>query len=170
MTDDALAALGAHRRATRCDHCGAWTGKRHERTCPLAKRGRSSNTRGKRRELEIANAIGGEKVGQYGGPEDIRTPLLNVQSKVRKAFPRWMTDELDKLPRSGGRLPALVVTDAPGSGTKRESIVVMRLADFTDLHGRIDHQPTFPCCEMDEVDVVVGHVPPFSDIEKGERP
>ena len=103
-----------------------------------SRRGRSSRNRGNRRELEIAKELGGEKVGQYQGPEDIRTPLLNIQSKVRKAFPYWMLTELDRLPRTGGRLPALVVTDAPGQGKERECIVVMRLADFTDLHGRVD--------------------------------
>lgn len=102
-----------------------------------SRKGRSSRNRGNRRELEIAKQLGGEKVGMYGGPEDVRTPLLNVQSKVRKAFPYWMTTELDKLPTTGGRLPALVVTDAPGPGKDRESVVVMRLSDFTDLHGRV---------------------------------
>lgn len=133
---DLRSQLGAHRRQTPCD-CGAWPNQKHERTCPKAKRGRSARNRGNRRELEIARQLGGEKVGQYQGPEDIRTPLLNVQSKVRKAFPTWMTTELSRLPRTGGRLPALVVTDAPGPGIERQSIVVMTLADFTDLHGRI---------------------------------
>lgn len=112
---------------------------RHDRQCPQAKRGRNARKRGNTRELEIARQLGGEKVGQYQGPEDIRTPLLNVQSKVRKAFPRWMTIELDRLPRTGGRLPALVVTDAPGRGHERETIMVMRLSDFTDLHGAVSH-------------------------------
>ena len=130
---DYRANLGAHRRQSQCPECGAW--KPHERTCSKAKKGRSSRNRGNRRELEIAKQLGGEKVGMYGGPEDVRTPLLNIQSKVRKAFPYWMTTELDKLPR-GGRLPALVVTDSPGAGVERRSIVVMELDDFEDLHGR----------------------------------
>jgi hypothetical protein len=48
-----------------------------------------------------------------------------------------MTAELDRLPRAGGRLPALVVTDSPGPGTRRRSIVVLALEDFVELHGRI---------------------------------
>lgn len=139
MTDsDIRALLGAGRASKPCEHCGAWPKTKHDRTCPKAKRARAARSKGNRRELEIANALGGEKVGMYGGPEDVRTPLLNVQSKVRKAFPYWMTTELAKLPRTGGRLPALVVTDAPGKGHERESVVVMSLADFTELHGRID--------------------------------
>ena len=135
---DLRAKLGEHRRVSTCEHCGVFAGTRHDRLCPAAKKGRSARSRGNRRELEIARELGGEKVGMYQGPEDVRTPLLNVQSKVRKAFPHWMTVELDKLPRSGGRLPALVVTDAPGSGRERQSIVVMYLSDFSDLHGRVE--------------------------------
>ena len=135
---DLRANLGAHRRSLPCEHCGTEGRQKHDRTCPKAKRGRSARSRGNRRELEIANDLGGEKVGMFGGPEDIRTPLLNVQSKVRKSFPYWMTTELAKLPRTGGRLPALVVTDAPGQGVARRSVVVMDLADFTDLHGRVE--------------------------------
>ena len=133
---DLRAKLGEHRRVTVCEHCGAWRGKRHDRLCPSAKRGRNARSRGNRREKEIAQRLGGEKVGMYQGPEDVRTPLLNIQSKVRGAFPNYMTTELDRLPRSGGRLPALIVTDAPGSGHERRSIVVMHLSDFEDLHGR----------------------------------
>jgi hypothetical protein len=69
----------------------------------------------------------------------VRLGLLNIQSKVRSgsAFPGWQWDELSKLPRTGGRIPALIVTDAPGPGIRRRSIVVLTLEDFTDLHGRI---------------------------------
>jgi hypothetical protein len=100
-----------------------------------SRKGRSSRNRGNRRELEIAKSLGGVKVGHHGGPEDVRAGMLNVQSKVRKAFPNWQWDELAKLPRTGGRLPALIVTDSPGSGIKRRCIVVMCLDDFVELHG-----------------------------------
>jgi translation initiation factor IF-1 len=118
---------------SQCDRC--------QRVIPaaLSKRGRNARIRGNARELEIAKATGGEKVGHHGGPEDVRLGLLNIQSKVRSgsAFPGWQWDELSKLPRTGGRIPALIVTDAPGPGIRRRSIVVLTLEDFTDLHGRI---------------------------------
>ena len=101
-------------------------------------RGRSSRNRGNRREIEIAKALGGTKVGHFGGETDVRVGLLNVQSKVRKAFPNWQWDELAKLPRTGGRLPALIVTDSPGRGIKRRCIVVMVLEDFAELHGPVE--------------------------------
>jgi hypothetical protein len=157
--DDALAGLGRQRLASEvARHRHRWVTSAggndgdipglpsvstHCAYCPAVKdearsrAGRNSRARGNRRELEVARALGGEKVGQFGGPEDVRLPLLNIQSKVRRAFPYWMTDELAKLPRTVGRLPALVVTDSPGPGTRRRSIVVLALEDFVELHGRI---------------------------------
>jgi hypothetical protein len=105
-----------------------------------SRRGRTARARGNRRELEIAKALGGTKVGHHGGPEDVRAGLLNVQSKVRAgaAFPGWMVRELDRLPRTGGRLPALIVTDVPGRGVRRRCLVVMALDDFRELHGDLE--------------------------------
>lgn len=97
--------------------------------------GRSARNRGNRRELELAKTLGGTKVGQYGGPEDVRVGLFVIQSKVRRNFPTWMTAELAKLPRTDGRIPLLVVTDSPGPGQRRKSIVVLSLEDWRDLHG-----------------------------------
>jgi hypothetical protein len=103
----------------------------------LSKRGRNARLRGNVRELELAHTLGGEKVGHHGGPEDVRIGLFNVQSKVRAgvAFPGWQWDELAKLPRTGGRVPALIVTDSPGPGTRRRAIVVVTLDDWRSLHG-----------------------------------
>lgn len=100
-----------------------------------SRRGKSARRRGNDYERDVAAALGGVKVGMYGGPVDVQTPLLNVQVKVRGAFPSWMTDELAKLPRTGGRVPTLVVADTPGSGRRRRALVVMSLDDFRELHG-----------------------------------
>lgn len=100
-----------------------------------SRRGKSARRRGVDYERDVASVLGGSKVGHHGGPVDVQTPLLNVQVKVRGAFPSWMTDELDKLPRTGGRVPALVVADTPGAGRRRRAVVVMSLEDFRDLHG-----------------------------------
>ena len=102
-----------------------------------AKAGRSARKRGNARELELARELGGVKVGMYGGPEDVRAGMFNVQSKVRAgaAFPGWQWDELAKLPRSGGRVPVLIVTDAPGHGIRRRAVVVVTLDDWRGLHG-----------------------------------
>jgi hypothetical protein len=154
MTDDLAANLGSQRLAGEVRrHRHVWsywpTSNPNERaslpTCRCgaikdearSRRGRTARARGNRRELELAKALGGVKVGHHGGPEDVRAGLLNVQSKVRagSAFPSWMARELDKLPRTGGRLPALIVTDVPGRGIRRRALVVMDLDDFRELHG-----------------------------------
>jgi translation initiation factor IF-1 len=151
---DVREALGAQRLAgelRRCVHARKFRFRlengdsqcaRCQRVIPaaLSKRGRNARIRGNSRELELAKDVGGQKVGMFGGETDVRSGLINAQSKVRKAFPYWTTRELDRLPRTGGRIPALIVTDAPGPGIRRRSIVVLTLEDFTDLHGRITAQ------------------------------
>lgn len=116
-----------------CTACGA------PRDPVRSRRGRTARSRGNRRELELARSLGGVKVGHHGGPEDVRVGMFNVQSKVRAAFPGWMWDELAKLPRADGRIPLLVVTDAPGPGRKRRAIAIVTLDDWRDLHqGEVD--------------------------------
>jgi len=41
------------------------------------------------------------------------------------------------VPRIGGRIPILIVGDAPGPGFRRRAVVLMDLADFRDLHGEV---------------------------------
>ena len=65
-----------------------WCGCGAHKDEAKSRKGRSSRNRGNRRERSsIAKALGGTKVGHYGGPEDVRAGMFNVQSKVRKAFP-----------------------------------------------------------------------------------
>jgi hypothetical protein len=154
---DALAGLGRQRLASEvARHRHRWVRIRfvfeqpdavpqHACRCgaiqdaAATRKGRSSRNRGNRRELEVARALGGEKVGQFGGPEDVRAGMFVIQSKVRAAFPTWMTAELDKLPRTGGRIPVLVVTGpaglVPGDRRRRPAIAVVHLSDWADLHG-----------------------------------
>ncbi len=98
--------------------------------------GRNSRGRGNARERELAKALGGQRTGQFGDATDVRvTGMFAIQSKVRRAFPYWMTAELDKLPRVGGLTPLLIITDSPGIGHKRRSVVVVDLSDWIALHG-----------------------------------
>jgi hypothetical protein len=105
-----------------------------------SKRGRSARSRGNRRELELARALGVDKTGHFGGPDDMRGKdgMFVYQSKVRAAFPTWMTAELAKLPRTGDRVPVLIVTGPPGldpsDRRKRIAIAVVTLDDWRDLH------------------------------------
>ncbi len=63
------------------------------------------------------------------------TPLLAVQAKCGGAFSERYWRWLSAIPRSGGRIPVLIVGDAPGPGHRRRAFVVLELGDFRDLHG-----------------------------------
>jgi hypothetical protein len=113
-----------------CGRCGA----RKDPT--RSRRGRTSLRAGKDAERHIARAYGGKRTGQYGGPDDVVVgELFVVQSKVRGAFPNWMWDELSKLPRAGGRIPTLIVSDRPGSGHPTRRLVIRFESDDVALHG-----------------------------------
>ena len=102
------------------------------------RRGRTSLRAGKDAERAIAKSYGGTRVGQYGGPADVTVgELFIVQSKAGARFPSWMWDELAKLPRTGGRIPTLIVSDRPGPGHRTRRLVVRTLDDDLDLHGPV---------------------------------
>ncbi len=106
----------------------------------LSARGKSNARTGKDYERQLAQRLGGRKVGHFGAATDVTTSLFNVQSKVRKAWPAWMHDELQKLPRTGGRTPVLVVAEGkPMPGTKRRALVIVQLEDWVALHGEEPH-------------------------------
>lgn len=103
-----------------------------------SRRGRTALRAGKDAERAIARAYGGTRTGQHGGPDDVLVgDLFVVQSKARAgaAFPGWMWDELAKLPRAGGRIPTLIVSDRPGPGHRTRRLVVRMMDDDVALHG-----------------------------------
>jgi hypothetical protein len=115
-----------------CVICGAF------RDRAASRRGRSSLRAGKDAERAVAKAYGGRRTGQYGGPDDVVVgELFVIQSKAgRTWFRQAIWDELAKLPRTGGRIPTLVISDRPGQGggpTRR--YVIRTLADDVALHG-----------------------------------
>ena len=61
--------------------------------------------------------------------------LFAVQAKVGGAFSERYWRWLSAIPRTGGRIPVLIVGDAPWPGRRRRAVVVMELGDFRDLHG-----------------------------------
>jgi len=131
---DYRANLGAHRRSLPCEHCGTEGRQKHDRTCPKAKRGRSARSRGNAYEREVAHKLGLERVGQFGGPEDVRGDWLNLQCKNGGAFPERIWRWLQALP-ADQRLRGVVIGDAPGPGTKRRNVIVLDLDDFADWFG-----------------------------------
>ena len=113
-----------------CLRCGA------VRDPAASRRGRTSLRAGKDAERAIAKAYGGSRVGQYGGPDDVLVgDLFVVQSKAGGWFSERVWAELAKLPRSGGRIPTLIVSDRPGPGHRTRRYVVRLMSDDLDLHG-----------------------------------
>lgn len=112
-----------------CGRCG------REITAEASRRGRTSRRRGNDIERSVARQLGLERVGQYGGPDDVRGEMFVVQVKSGAAFPerfwRWLT----ALPTNAGQTPLLVITDAPGPGHKRRAIVVLDIDAWIALHG-----------------------------------
>ena len=88
-------------------------------------------------ERALAAELAGQRIGQYGGPSDVLTPLFAVQSKVGGSFSERYWRWLSAIPRSAGRIPILIVGDAPGPGYRRRALVIMELGDWRDLHGEI---------------------------------
>lgn len=117
-----------------CDLCGLW----EDEYLARQKRGRTSLRAGKDGERAIAKAYGGERVGQYGGASDVVVgELFSVQSKVGWFSERFW-NELQKLPRTGGRIPTLIVSDRPGSGKPTRRLVIRLMSDDVDLHGKVE--------------------------------
>lgn len=101
------------------------------------KRGRTSLRAGKDAERAIAKAYpNAVRTGQHGGPDDVLVgDLFIVQSKAGGWFSERYWNELAKLPRAGGRIPTLIVSDRPGPGRKTRRMVVRLMSDDVALHG-----------------------------------
>ena len=143
MTDDPLAQLAAnlsaHRAVEPCAFCGSWPGRRHERTCPKAKRGRNNRKRGGSWELEAARLLANawpdaRKTGPLGGPDDIIAGPLFVQAKaVASLYPKALDRLLADIEAhcTADQVP-LVVLKHPGHERFRK-LVVLDARDFINL-------------------------------------
>ena len=110
-----------------------------ERDEAKSRAGRASRKRGGSYELKVARALGGQKVGPLGLPEDVRAGMFNVQVKkyATARFPSWMTNELAKLSRTDARIPLLIVGEATGGHGKGRAVAVVLLDDWIGLHGEV---------------------------------
>lgn len=116
-----------------CDFCGLSLADYEARR----KRGRTALRAGKDAERAIAKTYGGRRTGHFGGPDDVVVgEVLCIQSKAGVGwFSERMWKELQKLPRTGGRIPTLVISDRPGPGHKRRSLSIRLTEDDVALLG-----------------------------------
>jgi hypothetical protein len=107
-----------------------------------SRRGRTNRARGNALERDWCRRLGFRRVGHYGGPEDgiaLNGMFVGQAKSLSTArFPGWMATELDRLPRSEGRIPVLGLIEAPGIGHRPRRLIVMEESDFIALHGPVE--------------------------------
>lgn len=94
----------------------------------------------KRRERDVAATLGGVRIpvtGERAG-SDVDTPLLCVQVKHGRRRPAFLREWLDGICAAAKRKrrTGMVVWLSPGERV-RDGLVIMKLSDFEDLHGRV---------------------------------
>ena len=93
-------------------------------------------------ERRIAADLGGRRIpvtglGRHGA--DVETPMFDVQIKLRKALPAWIFDWLDGIcgtAQTHGKVGILVLKTPRMRDA--EALVVLRMRDFQDLHGKVE--------------------------------
>ena len=107
----------------------------------LADRGRRARQRGNAFEREVAKALGGKRVGQFGTKVDVEAGPLRVQTKVGGSYPERLDRWLREVAVTPEEVAALVVGDSPGPGKPRRSLIVMDLGDFVRfVFTKVSHQ------------------------------
>lgn len=112
-----------------CGKCGAYVPQSR------SLRGKRANKAGRRQSWETAKDMGGTNHEVEGVKYDVLTEMYAVQSKRGTAFPERLWKWLQEIPRHEGRIPVLVIRDAPGPGIKRRGVVIQSYEDFIDTTG-----------------------------------
>jgi hypothetical protein len=103
----------------------------------VSRRGKNARNRGNAFEREVAEKLGGRRVGQYGDKVDVVVDgYLQLQCKNGAAYPERLDGWLRSIPVRSELLRGAVIGDAPGSGTKRRAIIVFDLDEYRDWHGK----------------------------------
>ena len=99
-----------------------------------SKRGARARQKGHAFEREVAEKLGGVRVGQYGGKTDVQSDWIVAQCKVGNgSYSERYDGWLRSVKGNSSQISALVVGDAPGPGTKRRSMIILDFEDFIDL-------------------------------------
>ena len=96
-----------------------------------SRKGRNSRQRGNAFEREIAKRLGGQRVGQFGGKQDVANDWIAVQCKVGGSFSERQWDWLQSVPVKSDQLRMLIIGDSPGvGGGRRRAVDILDLDDF----------------------------------------
>lgn len=90
-------------------------------------------------ERRLAALVGGRRKPVDGSRAgvDVETAMFGYQIKSRADLPAWLGQWLDGIVGSSaqaGKVGALVL-HRPGQDLRRTAVVVVRLADWVELHG-----------------------------------
>lgn len=98
-----------------------------------SRKGKNSRARGNAFEREVAKRLLGQRVGQFGGKQDVANDWLAVQCKVGGSFSERQWDWLQTVPVKADQLRGLVIGDSPGvGGGRRRAVIILDLDDFCD--------------------------------------
>ena len=134
---DVLANLSAHRAAEPCESCGSWPGRRHERTCPKAKRGRNNRKRGLSIQRQVLALMDLENIPYNKPHHDGRSRgenglhVAEVKSGLQFSGKRY--ELITAIPTRAGQARWLVEVETPGPGHKTRVLVTTVLEDWQDL-------------------------------------
>lgn len=100
--------------------------------------GKNNRQRGNGLERRLASelteaGLAGERVGQFGLKVDVRALGLIISAKKGGAYSERYDKWLNELTPKADELAALVVEDAPGSGTKARRMVVIHWESLVQL-------------------------------------
>lgn len=98
-----------------------------------------SDTTWKSYERRVARLLGGRRIPVTGigrGDRDVEAGPFWYQAKLRRALPSWLFEWLDGIviTAQAANKIGVVVLKTPGMQV-RDSLVVLRLGDWIDLHG-----------------------------------
>ena len=98
-----------------------------------SRKGKNSRARGNAFEREVAKRLLGQRVGQFGGKQDVANDWLAVQCKVGGSFSERQWGWLQTVPVKSDQLRGLVIGDSPGAGGgRRRAVIILDLDDFCD--------------------------------------
>lgn len=98
-----------------------------------------SELRWKKAERRLAALVGGKRKPVDGSRAgiDVETELFGYQLKSRADIPAWLGEWLDGIAGRSEQVgkTGLLVLHRPGQEMRGTAVVVLRLADWVELHG-----------------------------------